>query len=86
MRKGLYHGFGYLSLVSDPLDLTTYIENYCNFSTVHRVVDTKTSSIEIGPNILKCWLENDNNFRISQNILADLKRLKGKYNLHGEAF
>ena len=44
----LYHGFGYLSLFSDPVDLTAWSqkENYCNFAHFNRVVDTKTSIIQ----------------------------------------
>ena len=34
-------------------------ENYCNFASFNRVVDTKTSKIQIGLNILKRWLENE---------------------------
>ena len=34
-------------------------ENYCNFASFNRVDDTKTSKIQMGPNILKRWLENE---------------------------
>ena len=50
---GSYHGFGYLSLVSDPLDLSHGAkEDNCNFVIFNRVVD---------PNLvkyIKCRLEN----------------------------
>ena len=41
---GPYRGFGYLSVFSDPLDLATWNqrEQYCNFETFNRIVDTKT--------------------------------------------
>ena len=57
---GPYRGFGYLNLFSDPLVWQHGAkENYCNFASLNSVVDTKTSKIQIGPNILKRWLENE---------------------------
>ena len=58
--SGSYHGFGYLSLVSDPFDLTTdpfdlttWRRESLLFCTFHcRVVDTKTTIFQMGPNIL----------------------------------
>ena len=46
--------FWLLSLINDPLDLATYgaIENYLKFATLKRVVNTRISTIQIGPNIL----------------------------------
>ena len=41
--NGPYRGF------SDPKHLE---KNYCNFAIFNRVVDTKTSIIQMGPNIL----------------------------------
>ena len=51
---GPLRGFGYSSLVSDPLDLATWSkkESYSNCSTFSRLVDTKTSLIKMRPNIL----------------------------------
>ena len=50
---GPYRGFGYSSLVSDPLDLATWSQkSYSNFSTFSRLVDTKSCIIKMGPNIL----------------------------------
>ena len=51
------NGTGYLSLVSDLLDLATWSqhvakENYCYFATFSSGVDMKTSVIQRGPNIL----------------------------------
>ena len=47
-----YSGFGYLSLISDTLDLELGAkENYCTFSTFNGVGDTKTSIIQNGPNV-----------------------------------
>ena len=60
-------------------------ENNCNFAPFNRVVDTKTSIIQMGPNILNIVKNvnlNRNKFLISQNTLADLKGPKEKYNLH----
>ena len=58
---GPYHGFGYLNLVSDHLDLTCKAkvvvsfhgvkQNYCKFAPFNRVVDTKTIIIQMGQNI-----------------------------------
>ena len=42
-----YRGFGYLSLFSDPIDLATTVNLHC----FHRIVDTKTIIIKLGPNI-----------------------------------
>ena len=48
-----YHGFGYLSLFSDPTDLATCSQReLLLFASFNRVVDTKSSIIQIGPNIL----------------------------------
>ena len=33
--------------------------NYCKFATFKRVVNTKTSIIQMRPNTLKRWLENE---------------------------
>ena len=46
---GMGMGFDFLSLFSDPIDLATYgaKENYCNFATFDRVVDTKTGIIQM---------------------------------------
>ena len=51
MRKGMgqtadgpYRGFGYLSLFSDHIDLATC---YSYFATFYRVVNTKTSIIQM---------------------------------------
>ena len=89
---GPYRGFGYLSLFSDSIVwqhgakenycycyFATFNENYCNFATFNRIVDTKTIIVQMGPNIVKGIL-TDNNF--SQNTLADLNGPKGIYNLH----
>ena len=35
--------------------------NYCNFAYFNRVFDTKTRKNQIGPNVLKRWLENESN-------------------------
>ena len=34
-------------------------ENYCKFASFNSVVDRKTSKIQMRPNILKRWLENE---------------------------
>ena len=34
-------------------------ENYCNFASFKSVVDTKTSIIQVGTNVLNLWLENE---------------------------
>ena len=50
--NGPYHGFGFLSLFSDPTDLTTWSQReYCNFASFSTIVDTKTIKVEMGPNI-----------------------------------
>ena len=50
---GPYHGFGYLSLFSDPINWQhDPNENYFNFPSFSKIVDTKTIIIEMGPNIL----------------------------------
>ena len=43
---GPYRGFGYLSLFSDPVDITVVLQ------LSKRIVDKKTVIIQIGPNIL----------------------------------
>ena len=51
-------------------------ENYCIFSTFNKVVDTKTSIIQMGLSILKIGSKMNLNrykFLISKNIPADLK-------------
>ena len=55
-------------------------DNFCNFATFNSVVDTKASIIQMGPNILHVNLNRF--FLFSQNIVADLKGPKVKYNLH----
>ena len=53
------------------------------FASFNSVVDTRTSEIQMGPNILKSILDLTNNiFLISKNTLSDLKGPKRKYNLH----
>ena len=52
-----YRGFDYLSLFSDPIDFATWSQS--NFASFNRIVDTKTSKIQIGPNLFKRWLENE---------------------------
>ena len=53
-RDGPYHGFGYSSLISDPLILATWSQRKLNskFETFKLVVNTKTSIIQMVPNIL----------------------------------
>ena len=34
-------------------------ENYCNFASFKWAVDKKTSIIQMGPNNIKLWLENE---------------------------
>ena len=67
-RDGPYRFFGYLRIWSDPLDLAKWSQRVnCKFATFNRihVVDTKTSIIQIEPNIKKKkkkkkrWLENE---------------------------
>ena len=51
--NGPYHGFGYLSLFSDPIHLQHEAkENYCNFASFNKIADTKTIIIQMGPNML----------------------------------
>ena len=46
---GPYRGFGYLSLFGDPINFKQYGVNFPSFDMV---VDTETSIIQMGPNIL----------------------------------
>ena len=76
--NGSYHGIGYLSLFSDPIDLATWSQRLLNFASFNnRVVDTNTSTIQNGAKYIKPI----HNFLISQNTFADLKGPKGKYML-----
>ena len=46
---GPYRGFGYSSLVSDPLDLATWSQRELQYFFIFsRLVDTKTSIIKMG--------------------------------------
>ena len=46
--EGPYRGFGYVSLISDHLDIATWNQrNFRNFATFYRVADTKTT-IQMG--------------------------------------
>ena len=50
---GPHRGFGYISSCSDPVDWRDGANrNYCNFATFNRIVDTKTTIIQMGTNIL----------------------------------
>ena len=50
---GPYRGFGYLSIFSDSnLEPKTITVIIVNFATFDRVVDTKTSIMQRGPNVL----------------------------------
>ena len=80
---GPYRGFGYLGLFM-TLEVWQHgaKANYCNFASFNRVIDTKTSKIQMGPTwyvktLVRKWISTDNNFLISQNTLADLKGPKG---------
>ena len=52
---------------------------HCNFATFNRVVDTKTSIIQMEPNVINVgqkmnlYIYTCTKFLLSQNILVDLK-------------
>ena len=55
-RDGPYHGFKLLKLISDPLHEAN--ENYSKFVIFKMVVNTKSSIIQMGPNILSVGLRD----------------------------
>ena len=85
---GPYHGFGYLSFISDPINMAKGAEpeeKTMNLQFLIMAVVSKTDISRKIPNYFKFVKKmnlNVRSFLSSQNIFFDLKGPKVKYNLH----
>ena len=82
---GPYRGFGYYSLISDPIDLANGArEKNCKIAIFYKAVVSKTGISRKIPNYFNFIQKMNLNVSLpsSQNIFHDLKGPKVKYNLH----